>query len=109
MFNIQAVLYQILAAMTVAYGDDWSMVKNTAEEYFNDARVRLESLLSARVKGEVSTAFITARLKDEMRILESELLSFEVIAESVAQEAINAALETFQKLLDSIAPPKQTS
>jgi len=106
MFNVDTLLYKLLAAMTEAVGDKWSLVKNSAEFYLAKSKERLILLAKSRLDGEIDNAFVAERLKDEWKILESELLSFEVIGKSIAQEAINNAVDTFQKFVDALLPKK---
>lgn len=95
-FDIDETLSDMLKAIKAVVKDNWSMVKDNANTYLQDRRLRLELLASLRLTGEIEEAFFRKRLKDEKKILESELHSIAIMSKSIAQKAANAALDVLE-------------
>lgn len=104
MININAIIYQMLATLTTAYGPKWDSVKSIAEETLADTKERLQVLAQAVISGEKTPAEAAVFLKEELQILESHLLAAAVIIESELQEAINKAIDVFAALVAPFAP-----
>ncbi len=95
-FDINEVLAQMLGSVKTITKDNWNNVKDTANTYFQDRKLRLELLASLRIQKQISNEFFLKLVADEQKILESELHSIAIIAKAVAQKAANAAIDIFQ-------------
>ena len=88
----------MLAALSVAYGPKWGNVKNIAEDYFNETRERLEELAKQALDGRPLIE-VKEFLAAELDILKSHLFAAQVLVESEVEQAVNAAVEIFEKLV----------
>lgn len=95
-FDINEVLAQMLGAIKTTVKDNWSNVKDTANSFLQDRKLRLELLASLRLQKQISQEFFLLRLNDEKKILESELHAVAIVTKAIAQKAANAALDILQ-------------
>jgi hypothetical protein len=95
-FDINEVLAQMLGAIKTTAKDNWTNVKDTANGFLQDRKLRLELLASLRLQKQISQEFFVKRLADEKKILESELHSVAIITKAIAQKAANAAIDVLQ-------------
>lgn len=100
--DINEVLSDMLAAIKGEVKDNWRLVKGTANTFLQSRKERLELLVSLRVENEISERFFLKRLKDEEKILESELHAIAVISKAIAQRAANAAIEVLEKAVTKV-------
>jgi hypothetical protein len=95
-FDIDETLAQMLSAIKDEVKDNWKIIKGNANTYLQNRKSRLELLASLRLANEIKEEFYLKRMKDEKKILESELHSIAIISKSIAQKAANAAIEVLQ-------------
>ena len=100
-FDIDETLADMLKAIKAVVKDNWTMVKDNANTYLQDRRLRLELLVSLRLTNEIREEFFQKRLKDEKKILESELHSIAVMSKAIAQKAANAAMDSLEKSISA--------
>jgi len=100
-FDIDEIVAQMLAAVKGVVKDNWNLIKNSASEYFQDHKSRLELLASLKINNEISNDFFQKRLADEEKILESELHSIAIVTKAMAQKAANAAIDILEKAITS--------
>lgn len=98
-FDIHEVVAQMIGAIKDTAKENWKVVKNSANGYFQDHKSRLELLASLRLNKQISDEFFKSRIADEEKILESELHSIAIITKAVAQKAANAAIDIFQNAI----------
>lgn len=109
MLNIESILYHLLGALSGSIGAiNWPIIKQVSVEYFDNSKLRLFELANARVKNEIDNDFFLQRTKDELKILESELLSMAVMGKSQVQDAINTTIVTFADLIGKITSTPHT-
>ena len=96
-FDINETVAQMLGAVKTTVKDNWSMVKETANNFLQTRKDRLELLASLRLADEISQKFFLKRLGDEKKIFESELHAVAIITKAIAQKAANAALDILEK------------
>jgi hypothetical protein len=96
-FNIDEVIAQMLNAIKGEVQDNWSLVKDTASDFLQNRRLRLDLLTSLRLQQQISEQFYEGRLADEKDILASELHAIAIISKVTAQNAANAAIAVLQK------------
>jgi len=85
-------------------GSTEGQVVNVAESYVLDGEDRISALLEAMSSGESDIKFLLRRLADEKNILLGQLLSIEVIAKGVAENAINNAQAILLNAIKSVLP-----
>jgi hypothetical protein len=98
-FDIDATLKAMLKAIKDNVKKNWRKIKNTAADFLQDRKDRLEILANQKMNGEIDEEFFQKRLQDEKDILKADLLAEKIIAESIAQNAANAALNIFEKAI----------
>lgn len=108
MFNIQSILYQILASLSTVLGDKYEAVKPRVEEIITDSKERFtelaEAALSTDPDKKIPLDELGGYLKDELTVLEDELLEMEVVAAKTAEDAINGAITTFTGIIQGLLP-----
>ncbi|MBS1586687.1 MAG: hypothetical protein JSS82_14220 [Bacteroidetes bacterium] len=95
--NLDKTISDMLAAFRGVVADRWESLNDTAGEFLESRKERLELLTQSRLTGEIDDAFFQARLADERSILESELNALNVISKALAQQAANAAFDVLGK------------
>ncbi|MBU1013360.1 MAG: hypothetical protein KKG99_10160 [Bacteroidetes bacterium] len=100
-FDINKVLADMLAAMKGTVSDHWSEVKDTANQFLQRDKDRLELLAELRITGDLNQEKFESRLQDEKLILEAELNALAVISKAIAQKAANAAFDVLQKAVNA--------
>jgi hypothetical protein len=100
-FNINEVVAEMLAAIKSSVKEDWSIVKEPISGFLQDKKDRLELLTSLRIKKQISVEFFNLRLKDEKKILESELHAIAILTKVAAQNAANAAIDVLQSAVNA--------
>jgi hypothetical protein len=98
-FDLNEVIKDMIDAVKATVQAKWKNVKDPATSYIESRKDRLEFLASARLNNEIDEDFFQKRLKDEKKILESELLSLKIVSTAIAQKAANAALEVLSKAI----------
>jgi 2-phospho-L-lactate guanylyltransferase (CobY/MobA/RfbA family) len=101
-FDIDEVLSQMLSAIQTEVKDNWGLIKGNANTYLQTRKSRLELLGSLRLANEIKEEFFLKRLKDEKKILESELHSIAIVSKAIAQKAANAAIEVLQDAVSKL-------
>ena len=96
-FDINEVLAEMLSAVKETVDDNWDEVKNTANQFLQRKKERLELLAELRISNELSQEKFESRLADEKLIIEAELHAIAVISKAIAQKATNAAMEILEK------------
>lgn len=108
MSAISEALKGLLNSMKDSAGNQWEEVKTQALDYLQDTEKRLVLVATeALTPGQLSSDFLTERVKDELKILETQLLSFEIIAGKFAQELINDTITKVVVILIDLIPKKE--
>lgn len=92
-FDIDEVVNGMLSEIKDTVDDNWKKVKDIAKTYTQNKKARLDLLANMRLHNEIDQELFEKRIKDEKKILESELLSLRIITNAIAQKAANAALD----------------
>lgn len=98
-FDIDEVLTKMLSAVKKSVATDWPFAKETASDFFQSRKERLELLTSLRLTNQLSEEFYEARILDEKKILVSELHAIAIISKVMAQNAANAAFDVLEKAI----------
>ena len=100
-FDINEVVANMVDTIKTTVADNWPLVKETANDFLQDRKSRLELLASLRLQSQISDEFFLQRLQDEKDILTSELHSIAIITKAIAQKAANAAIDVLQNAVSS--------
>lgn len=103
MFNINVILYNIMASLAVSYGNKYNLVKIRVEQIMKDSESRLDELAKARLSNSIDSEKMIDLLRDELYILESELAELAILTISEAQAAIDKVVTTFVSLIEGYA------
>jgi len=101
-FDINTVISDMLQVIKDTVKTHWKDIKETATSYAETKKERLDLLASLRISNEIEEAFFVKRLKEEKKILESELLSLKIMSKAIAQKAANAAFEVLEKAINAV-------
>lgn len=101
--TVQQVLAQTEAALMSIVTNEIPEVTEAVNAYINNAKQRFTDLLSYMADGG-DVKFLLDRLSDEKGILESEVLSFEVIGKQVAQTVINSIQDILIQAIRVVLP-----
>ncbi len=101
-FDIDETIAQMLNAMKGVAKENWKTIKGNANGFLQNRKGRLELLTSLRIANEIEEEFYLKRLKDEKKILESELHSIAIVSKSIAQKAANAAIDVLQQAVNKL-------
>lgn len=97
MFDTDAVMTDMLAAIQSAVSHHWKEIKSSMNQFLASRKSRFELLAELRITGELSQEHFESRLQDEKLIAEAEMQALEVISKAMAQKAANSAIDIFQK------------
>lgn len=101
-FNLNEVLADMLSAMKNSFGNDWGVVKETANDFVQSKKIRLERLAKRRLAGTIDHEFFLDRLEDEKDILASELHAIAIVSAVLAQNAANAAIDVLTNAIEAL-------
>lgn len=99
--DINETLANMLLAIKGEVSDSWPEVKSTMNEFLNRRKSRFELISEMALKGELSGDALSSRMQDEKQLLEVELHSIAIITKAIAQNAANAALDVFNKAIQT--------
>lgn len=94
--DINEAVANMLQAIKGSVNEDWNLVKNTANSFFQTRKDRLELISNLRLSNQISQEFFEQTLDDEKKIVESELHAIAIISKVTAQNAANAAIDVLQ-------------
>lgn len=92
-FDINEVITGMVGAVKDTVNVNWHEVKDIATTFLENKKDRIALLATLRLNDEIDQAFFERRVKEEEKILESELLSLKIVSAAIAQKAANAALD----------------
>lgn len=94
-FDIEAVLKDMVSAIDDAVKDELGDIKSYASAIVENEKNALEELGLARIAGEIDDETYKRELEREKKVIETELLTIEIMKDAAAQKAVNAAINTF--------------
>jgi hypothetical protein len=104
MFNVNSFIYSLLANVTLAFKNDWEIVKTDVESFLADTKPRLQLIATAAIDGEISPADLKQYLANELQIVETQLLALEVVTKQMAEDAFNSIISTATNMLGDLIP-----
>lgn len=102
--DYKLIIVQLTAFLQGLFIKDLPLVEETGLSYLSETEKRLETLASNAAKGDLSKDEVVKALKDEKDIFISELKSFEIEGECLAQDAITNAEQIFMDILSGVVP-----
>lgn len=102
--DINEILADMLSAVKASVTDDWKQAKETASEFLQRRKERLELLADMRIQDEITQEFFEKRLNDEADILKAELHSVAILTQAAAQRAANAAIDVLRNAVSALLP-----
>lgn len=96
-FDINATLEDMLKAIKVVLGDRWEASQDTVNTMLKQNKERLVMLSDLLISGELTEKRFQSRLEDEKNMIIAQMAAVEIIGKATAQQAINAAIDVFQK------------
>lgn len=104
---INTVVKSSEAELKLLITEDVPRIVNAAQEYLSNLATRSTALLGvvtdSGFKGD-KLAFVLARIKDEKIILETEVFSFIIIGQGVAQNIINSIQGIIIDAIQAVLP-----
>lgn len=94
-FDITKVLKDMTSAINDSVIEDGGDISQYAGEILSNESEALEVLASARLSGEIDDEVFKREIERERIVLETELLTIEIMTSSLAQKAVNAAINVF--------------
>ena len=94
-FDIENVLKDMATAINESVKDDIGEIKDYANTILENEKESLKELGKARVLGQISDEVFDSEIKREKKVVETELLTIQIMTEAAAQKAVNAAIEVF--------------
>jgi hypothetical protein len=96
-FDIDAVLKDMAEAAkdaTKGYAVD---TKDYASRILKKEKDALTELAMAKIAGQIDDATFEREVEREKKVVETELLTIEIMTKAHAQKAVNAAMDVFAK------------
>jgi len=101
-FDINNVLADMLSAINGIVAGDWDKVKNTANQFLENDKERLQEIAQLRISGDLTDEKFQSRLSDEKLVVEAELNALEVVSKAIVQNAVNAAIDVLVKAVEAV-------
>ncbi len=103
-FDINNTINDMLAAIKGTVSDHWEHVKETAMQFLQNEKERLEMIAQLRISGDLNQEDFESRLKDSQKIMEAELEALAVLSKAIIQKAANAAIDVLSKAVKAALP-----
>lgn len=94
-FSIDEVLKDMAIAMKDSVREDVGDISEYAKQILENEKESLEELGSARLSGEIDDEVFDREIKREKTVVETELLTIQIMTKAQAQKAVNAAIDVF--------------
>ena len=96
-FDIETVYNDMVSAMSDAVKDDVGEIKQYADTIIKNEKKSLKKLGEARIQGQITDEVFDREIKREKKVVETELLTIQLMTEASVQKAVNAAINVFVK------------
>ncbi len=96
-FDINAVLTDMAEAAGQVAKDEGSDIKDYATQILENEKESLKELGIARLTGEIDAETFDREIGIEKKVVETELLTIQIMTKVLAQKAANAAIDVFVK------------
>jgi len=96
-FNIELVLKNMVDAIKDSVSEDVGEIRDYADTILENQKESLIELAEARISGEISESVFEREIEREKKVVETELLTIQIMTAAGAQKAVNAAINVFVK------------
>ena len=93
--NIGELLKDMANAMKDSVKEDIGDIPEYANQILENQKESLEELALARLSGEIDDEVFDREIKREKTVVETELLTIQIMTKVQAQKAVNAAIDVF--------------
>lgn len=100
--DVDQVMADMLTAMKNSIKKDGGKTKRLTGELFKNQKERFELYAELRITNEITQEQFESRLEDNKQIMEAELEAAIVISKVATQNAVNAALDVFNKAVKDV-------
>lgn len=94
-FDIAKVLQDMTTAVKDTVQEEVGDISQYAKQIMENEKESLEELASARLSGEIDDDIFKREIERERTVVETELLTIEVMTKALSQKAVNAAIDVF--------------
>lgn len=105
--EINNILNNVWDYLKTSAGDKWEAVKPQMQDYLDDAKTRLILVTTESMTGQLDSQFLINRVKDEIKIVESQAISLGVITASFTQEVVNTTVQNLLLALIELLSKKK--
>ncbi len=96
-FDIGEVLKDMAVAAKNATKEDVNDMEKYAGQILEEEKDSLQELATARMLNEIDDAVFDREVEREKKVVETQLLTIQIMTKALAQKAVNAALDVFAK------------
>jgi hypothetical protein len=94
-FDFGSVAGEMVDAIKKNASDESGKISGYARTIVEKEKVILEELAQARLANDISEQEFKDEMEREKKVLQAELLTFEIMSKAMAQKAVNAAVNVF--------------
>jgi len=96
-FDIEAVLKDMANAATESASEHSTEIKQYAKTILDNEKEALKKLGKARIDKTITEEVFDREVEREKTVVETELLTIQIMTKAMAQKAVNAAIDVFVK------------
>ena len=96
-FDIEAVLKDMVSAVKDSADEHADEIKEYAKTILDNEKTSLKELGKARIDGTITEEVFDREVDREKTVVETELLTIQIMTKAMAQKAVNAAIDVFVK------------
>ena len=96
-FDIGEVLKDMTKAVQSSVREDIGDISEYENQILKNQKNSLKELGMARVSGEIDDEVFDREIEREKIVLETELLTIQIMTKALSQKAVNAAIDVFVK------------
>jgi hypothetical protein len=96
-FDIDQVLKDMAAAASKSAKQEVAGIREYADSILENEKESLKELGEARVNGEITAKVFDREIAREKKVVQTELLTIQLMTDAAAQRAANAAIDVFIK------------
>jgi len=96
-FEIEQVIKDMTVAINGAVKESGGDITSAAQDILEVQKESLKELVEAKLRGEIDQEIFDREIEREKKVVEAELLTIQIMTKALAQKAVNAAIEVFEK------------
>lgn len=100
--NIDLVLKDMGFAIIDSVKDDVVDIKNYTDTILQNNKESLKELAEAWIADEISDSVFDAEVEREKKVVETEILTINLMEQAAAQQAANSAINVFLKAVKAV-------